>query len=147
MRIVNAALKRALRAKAHALKPVVIVADRGLDETVVEETRRALERHELIKVRIRRERDERSELAQSLCEQTGSALIQSIGQIVCIYRPRPESSGSESRGKEGKRPESKRDNSTRGGPSRSQPHSRSQPWGSAKQRKRCLLYTSDAADE
>ena len=59
MRIVNAALKRALRAKAHALKPVVIVADRGLDEAVVEETRRALERHELIKVRIRRERDGR----------------------------------------------------------------------------------------
>ena len=92
MRTVNPALKRSLRARAHSLKPVVTVADRGLHETLLEETRKALDHHELIKVRIRQERAQRAETAVALCEQTGAALIQSIGQIVAIYKPRPAES-------------------------------------------------------
>ena len=125
MRIVNSALKRTLRARAHALKPVVIVADRGLDDTVVEETRRALEHHELIKVRIRRERGERQMLAASLCETIGAALIQSIGQVVCLYRPRPQSATYE----DTKRPAQRTRQAARG-------DRHAQPWPSAKDRKR-----------
>lgn len=128
MRIVNSALKRTLRARAHALKPVVIVADRGLDDTVVEETRRALEHHELIKVRIRRDRDERQVLAQTLCEATGASLIQSIGQIVCLYRPQPRST-TRTTTEAAKRPAKR----TRQAPSGER---RAQPWPSAKDRKR-----------
>ena len=128
MRVVNSALKRTLRARAHALKPVVIVADRGLDDTVVEEVRGALLHHELIKVRIRRERGERQALAKTLCETTGAALIQSIGQIVCLYRPRPESQ-TRSETPEPGRPQAR-------GRSKPATEGRAQPWASAKDRKR-----------
>lgn len=128
MRIVNSALKRTLRARAHALKPVVIVADRGLDDTVVEETRRALEHHELIKVRIRRDRDERPAVAQSLCESTGASLIQSIGQIVCLYRPRPQATARSPQ--EAVKGSAKRTRQNNAG------ERRAQPWPSAKDRKR-----------
>ena len=132
MRIVNSALKRTLRARAHALKPVVIVADRGLDDTVVEETRRALEHHELIKVRIRRDRDERQALAQTLCESTGASLIQSIGQIVCLYRPQTQSTARTAPA-DVKRPAKRPAKHTRQ-PAASE--RRAQPWPSAKDRKR-----------
>ena len=43
---------RQLRAKAHSLKPVVTVAGKGLTPSVLEELNRALNDHELIKVKI-----------------------------------------------------------------------------------------------
>lgn len=132
MRIVNSALKRALRARAHALKPVVIVADRGLDDTVVEEARSALEHHELIKVRIRRERAERKALAEALCEATGAALIQSIGQIVCLYRPRPQTNERVATPANRRAGVGKSAPRTRAGTD----ERRGTPWTSAKERKR-----------
>lgn len=104
MRIVSPELKRTLRARAHSLKPVVIIADRGLEDSVIAEVNVALERHELIKVRIRHDRETRSELAVALCERCGAALIHRIGQIVVIYRPRPPASQATGREDERSRP-------------------------------------------
>lgn len=44
--------KKALRSLGHNLKPVVTVAGNGLSEGVMEELERALEDHELIKVKL-----------------------------------------------------------------------------------------------
>jgi len=82
--------KKNLRALAHHLKPIVIVADKGLSETVVAEIERALNDHELIKVKLRGDRDTREEWALSIARQCKAEFIQSIGQIASFYRQHPE---------------------------------------------------------
>jgi RNA-binding protein len=79
--------KKQLRQLGHALKPVVIIADNGLSESVCAELNRALDNHELIKVKIRAEsREEKVEIQQALCDQSGAELVQAIGNIVLIYK-------------------------------------------------------------
>jgi RNA-binding protein len=87
---VNSADKKKLRAVAHTLKPVVIVGQSGLTSAVLAEIELALDSHELIKVKIRAERDERKLISEKICTDTGAELIQTIGQIAVIYRLNPE---------------------------------------------------------
>ena len=62
--------RQALKAQAHALKPVVMIGQNGLTDAVVRETDRALKAHELIKIRVRNDdRDERALFAQTFCER------------------------------------------------------------------------------
>lgn len=85
----DATRKKKLKAQAHGLKPVIIVGQAGLTEAVLAETEIALNTHELIKVKIRAERDERHSISEKICLTTGASLIQSIGQIAVIYRLNP----------------------------------------------------------
>jgi len=78
--------KRFLRAKAHHLKPVVMVGNAGLSEGVLNEVEIALSHHELIKVRISADRDERKSMASKICENTNADLVQLIGGIAILYR-------------------------------------------------------------
>jgi len=86
----KAAQKRNLRGQAHHLKPLVIVADKGLSVTVVTEIKRALNDHELIKVKLRGEREERKAWALSISKECKAELVQTIGQVACFYRKHPE---------------------------------------------------------
>ena len=86
---VKAIDKKQLKSEAHSLNPVVIVGQSGLTDTVLAEIEIALDYHELIKVKIRAERDERKLISEKICIQTGAELIQSIGQIIVIYRVNP----------------------------------------------------------
>jgi RNA-binding protein len=81
-----------LRAKAHALKPVVIIGNKGLTENVHLEIEAALLAHELIKIRIPRQEDKtaKSALIDEICGQHHAQLIQTMGHIVTIYRKRPD---------------------------------------------------------
>jgi RNA-binding protein len=79
-----------LKARAHALEPVVQVGHAGLSETVAAELERALAAHELIKVRLGgADRDARRELADAIVAHTGAAQVQSVGKVVVLWRPRP----------------------------------------------------------
>jgi putative YhbY family RNA-binding protein len=83
--------KLALRARAHHLRPVVLLGSAGLTDAVVKETDRALAAHELIKVRIPGDdRDEREAICVQLADRLGAARIQAIGKLLVLYRPRPE---------------------------------------------------------
>ncbi len=76
-----------LRAIGHKLKPVVTIAGNGLSDTVLQEIERALQDHELIKVKLAvGDRDTRNTLAAELCAHTRAELVQSIGNIVLIMR-------------------------------------------------------------
>ncbi len=86
----DAASKKKLKAQAHSLKPVIIVGQAGLTDAVLAETEIALNTHELIKVKVRAERDERNKINEKMCTTTGATLIQSIGQIAVIYRLNPK---------------------------------------------------------
>lgn len=80
-----------MKARAHALAPVVQIGHAGLSDTVVKEVERALAAHELIKVRILGDdRDARVALGDALCERTDAALVQRVGKIVALFRPKPE---------------------------------------------------------
>ena len=58
----DSAERKALKARAHKLDPIVQIGAKGVTEEVIAEIDRALKAHELIKVRAgtmdRRERDE-----------------------------------------------------------------------------------------
>ena len=78
--------KKYLRGLTHALDPVVMVADKGLSENVMAEIELALEHHELIKVRIRGEREDRKRWIAEISQSTQSELVHQIGQVACYYR-------------------------------------------------------------
>jgi len=80
-----------LRARAHNLDPVVLVGANGLSEPVVKEIDRALEAHELIKVRAGRlEGEEREQAFAQLADRLNAARVQAIGHLLILFRPRPE---------------------------------------------------------
>jgi RNA-binding protein len=83
--------RREFRARAHPLKPVVMIAQNGLTEAVLKEIELALNSHELIKVRVfDADRPQRDEWLRAACEATGAAPVQRIGNILVLYRPNPE---------------------------------------------------------
>ena len=81
----------ALKARAHALEPVVQLGQAGASDAVVAEVDRALTVHGLIKVRLGgADRESRDELADSLCDRTGAAAVQQVGRVLVLWRPRPD---------------------------------------------------------
>jgi RNA-binding protein len=86
----STAERRAHRADAHHLNPVVLVGGDGLTPAVVKETHLALDAHGLIKVRVFSDvRDEREAIFASLCDQLGAAPVQHIGKLLVLWRPVP----------------------------------------------------------
>jgi len=76
-----------LRAIGHKLKPVVTIAGNGLSDSVVAELNRALDDHELIKVKLAvGSREARSALAAQMCERCGAQAVQAIGNIIIVLR-------------------------------------------------------------
>ena len=87
----SAKQRKYLKGLAHGLDPVVMVGRGALSDGVVSETQKALESHELIKVRIDLDDGRmRREAARELSEKTGSELIGTIGKIAILYRQRAE---------------------------------------------------------
>ncbi|MGE0041177.1 MAG: ribosome assembly RNA-binding protein YhbY [Vicinamibacterales bacterium] len=83
--------RKALKARAHALEPVVQTGRAGLTDNLVATVDRALAAHELIKVKIGEDdREARVALGDELSEQTGSAVVHRVGKIAILWRPKPE---------------------------------------------------------
>ena len=79
--------KKQYRTIGHKLNPVVIVAERGLTESVALELDRALGDHELIKVKLAfGDPKTRKQFAEELCEKHQAQLVQCIGKMILIYR-------------------------------------------------------------
>ncbi|STX52775.1 putative RNA-binding protein [Legionella busanensis] len=83
----DSTFRQTLKAKAHHLRPVVLLGAKGLTTAIVEETDIALNAHELIKVKINgAEREDRQKMATKLCQQLNAELVQLIGNTVIMYR-------------------------------------------------------------
>lgn len=83
--------KKALKAKAHALKPVVLLGAKGLTEAVIEEVNCALKAHELIKVKIAiGDKALKQETAEVLADAVEAEFISLMGHIVILYKERIE---------------------------------------------------------
>jgi RNA-binding protein len=81
--------RRALRARAHRLQPVVQVGQAGTTPEVIRAIDAALLAHELIKVRLQQPEDKKA-TAAGLAHATGAALCGLIGHTVILYRPHPD---------------------------------------------------------
>jgi RNA-binding protein len=85
-----------LKARAHALEPRVQVGHAGATPAVTGEVERALAAHELIKVKILdADRQVRAEIAEALCAKTDAALVQSVGKVFVLWRPKPDEPGGQ----------------------------------------------------
>lgn len=82
-------LRKELIAAAHHFSPVVIVGQAGLSEAVLKEIDQALTAHQLVKIRLQAERDERADYAQTICRQLHAYHLRTIGKIAIFYRPNP----------------------------------------------------------
>jgi putative YhbY family RNA-binding protein len=83
--------RSALRAEAHALKPVVIIGEAGLTPAVMKEIDGGLDSHGLIKVRVfGDDREARVGMYDTICSELDAAPVQHIGKLLVIYRPKKE---------------------------------------------------------
>lgn len=88
--------RRAHRAAAHHLQPVVMIGDGGLSEGVLKEADLALKAHGLVKVRVASEdRVARAAMLDSLCEALSAAPVQHIGKLLVLWRPKPAETAPE----------------------------------------------------
>lgn len=90
MKRLSPAERQKLKGKAHKLDPVVFVGAHGLSASVVAEIDRSLKRHELIKVRVNADRDERDAMLEEICAKTGAQPVQHIGKVLVLFRENPE---------------------------------------------------------
>ncbi len=83
--------KKYLRGRSHDLKPLIIVGDAGLSESLLAEYESTLAHHELMKVKVRAaDRESRDAMIAKLCSDHGATLVQRIGNVALLYRPNPE---------------------------------------------------------
>lgn len=79
--------KKQYRTLGHNLNPVVTVAGNGLSDAVLEELNRALDDHELIKVKlVVADRDLRQQLIAEMAKKLKAEIVQEIGKIALIFR-------------------------------------------------------------
>jgi RNA-binding protein len=95
MRMTTATLsekqRKYLRGLGHGRDPIVMIGQSGLSAGVTKELDLALDAHELVKVRARvGDREERDSIFTTLTTQTGSALVQRIGNVGLFYRRHKE---------------------------------------------------------
>ena len=80
-----------MKARAHGIKPVVLLGNAGLSRPVMKEIDRALAAHELIKIRVPGDnREERDSVFAEVAEALSAARVQAIGKLLVLYRPAPE---------------------------------------------------------
>jgi RNA-binding protein len=80
-----------LKARAHALEPVVQVGHAGITPEIIAEVDRSLTAHELIKVRIgASDRDVREALGSDLAIATDAAVVHRVGKVLILWRARKE---------------------------------------------------------
>lgn len=79
--------RQQLKAHAHALKPVIIIGNKGLTPAVHNEIELALETHELIKIKVNdHDRDQIKAMLPQICSTHLAEHIQTVGHIITIWR-------------------------------------------------------------
>jgi len=83
----SSSARRALRAAAHHLDPVVMVGQQGLTPAVLHEIDLALTAHALIKVRVQSdERETREGYLTEICAKLGCESVQHLGKLLVLWR-------------------------------------------------------------
>lgn len=79
--------RRYLRGLCHALNPVILLGAKGVTEAVAKELGVALDRHELVKIKLSGgDRAERTQQLEALLGATGAEAVQQIGHTASVFR-------------------------------------------------------------
>lgn len=80
--------KKRYRSIGHGLNPVVTIAANGISANVLAEIDRALNDHELIKIKlVIEDKDSRKKVISSIIEAMDATVVQEIGKVVVLLRP------------------------------------------------------------
>lgn len=79
-----------LRGLAHSFKPLVQIGKDGLGESVIRAIDTALDAHELVKVKIAAEREQREEFVPIIEARLGCECVGSVGRMAIFYREHPD---------------------------------------------------------
>ena len=92
---ITSSTRKKYRQIGHHLRPIVTVGNSGVTGGVIEETRRALRDHELIKVKLNIEKKtERDREVKSLSFSLDAHLIQLIGKNALLFKKNPNAKSS-----------------------------------------------------
>jgi RNA-binding protein len=81
---------RSLKKLAHHLKPVVMIGQHGLTDSVINEIDLSLDHHELIKIKLAgADKSDRDALSAAIIERVSAELVQVIGRTAIFYRANP----------------------------------------------------------
>ena len=88
--------RKAHRAEAHHLDPVVMIGGDGLTDAIRKEADLALNAHGLIKIRVLGDdRAAREAIYLQLADELNAAPIQHIGKLLVLWRPQPKKARAE----------------------------------------------------
>ena len=88
--MLNSRQKKILRAKAHDLKPVVLVGKSGVTDGCIQSINEAIESRELIKVKFIEHKDNKKNLSETIRDKTESEIIGNIGHTIMLFRQNPD---------------------------------------------------------
>lgn len=84
----DAKTKRALKARARRLKPILHVGKNGLSPETITQLARIFAGHDLVKVRLIVEDGAAAEeLARRMAAGVGAGLVARIGKVAVLYKP------------------------------------------------------------
>jgi RNA-binding protein len=78
--------KRALKARAQLLEPVVKLGHAGMSDAFLRGLDSALTLHGLVKMKFTDFKDQKRELAPRIAEKTGSTLVMQVGNVAVFFR-------------------------------------------------------------
>ncbi len=95
MKSLSSSERKLLKARAHALNPVITVGNQRLSAAVLKEIDTCLRAHDLIKIRVTGDdRDLRQALLGEICNRTDASPVQHIGKVLVVYRENPQPSAA-----------------------------------------------------
>ena len=88
--MLNSRQKKILRAKAHDLKPIVLVGKAGVSDGCIQSINEAIDSHELIKVKFIEHKEDKKSLSAFICDKTTSEIVGNIGHTIMLFRQNPD---------------------------------------------------------
>ena len=84
--------RKYLRSLAHNMKPIVLIGQKGITESVVTSVNESLNKHELIKIKFVefKEKTQKKEISGIIEKKTLSEMVGMIGHIAIFYRQNPD---------------------------------------------------------
>jgi RNA-binding protein len=78
--------RRALKAEAHPLKPLIQIGRNGLTPAALANIDKALTDHTLIKVKFNDHKQQKKELSQQIADHTEADIVDLIGNTLILHR-------------------------------------------------------------
>ena len=82
--------RKYLRGVAHGYKPLVQIGKEGLSKNVLSSIDTAIEAHELIKVKIAAEREQRERFVFVIEDRLSCECVGTVGRMAIFYREQPD---------------------------------------------------------